>query len=76
MTKKSDVWVSPRGKNWVAQQDGETLSKHRTQGAAIDAAKTEARRDRVDVVVQREDGRIRSKDSFGNDPNPPRDTEH
>jgi hypothetical protein len=76
MAKKEDVWVSPSGDSWVTQQGGTTRSRHRTQSAAIDAAITQARRDRVDVVVQGEDGRIRSKDSYGNDPNPPRDREH
>ncbi len=35
--KTGDVWVSPRGKNWVTHQNGKTISNHRTQGAAIDA---------------------------------------
>lgn len=71
-----NVHVVPSGSSWKVKQGGETISKHRTQDNAADRAKTEAKRDRVDVVVHRPDGRIRSKDSYGNDPNPPRDTEH
>jgi len=34
------------------------------------------KKDGVEVITQRKDGTIQSKDSFGNDPNPPKDTEH
>ena len=54
----------------------ETLSNHRTQANAIGAGRREAQRDRVDLVTHGRDGTIRSKDSFGNDPIPPRDREH
>ena len=40
------------------------------------AAREIARNQRSDVVTHGRDGRIRSKDSYGNDPNPPRDKEH
>lgn len=76
MGKKSDVWVSPRGDGWVAQQSGRAISNHRTQAAAIKSGRAEAKRDGVDLVVQRRNGEIGSKDSYGPDPNPPRDREH
>ena len=34
------------------------------------------RRDGVEVIIQRGDGRIQGRESYGNDPFPPRDTEH
>jgi hypothetical protein len=78
MSKKNgDVHVSKTsGSSWKVTQNGERVSMHRTQGNAIDHGKTEAKRDRVDLVVHGRDGKIRSKDSYGNDPLPPRDTEH
>jgi len=77
MAKKHDVHVSttPTGR-WKVTQSSEVVSTHRTQGLANEAARREAIRDGVDRVTHGRDGKIRSKDSYGNDPNPPRDTEH
>ena len=78
MSKRGgDVHVSKNtgSTTWKVAQNGERQSNHRTQSAAIDAGRREARRDGVDLVTHGRDGRIRSKDSFGNDPNPPRDRE-
>ena len=76
MTTKHDVHVSttPTGR-WKVTQNKEVLSTHRTQGLADEAARREAIHDGVDRVTHGRDGKIRSKDSYGNDPNPPRDTE-
>ena len=78
MARKSDVHVvtQPGSKQWNVKQGGETISTHRTQGNAEDRGRQEAKRDGVDLVTHRPDGRIRSKDSFGRDPNPPKDREH
>ena len=48
----------------------------RTQAEAIDAGRRIAENQRSELVVHGRDGRIRSKDSFGGDPMPPRDREH
>ena len=77
MTTPHDVHVVAESGNtgWKVKQGGRTLSHHRTQMGAMKAATREARRDRVDVVTHRRDGRIRSKDSYGNEGST-RDTEH
>ena len=62
-------------RNWKVAQGGRTLSNHRTQTTAVNAGKRRARRDHVDLVTHDRDGRIRSKDSYGNE-SPARDTEH
>lgn len=75
--KPGDVHVSRTENNrWKVTQDGEKISTHSTQARAIERGKTEAKRDGVDLVTHGRDGRIRSKDSYGRDQNPPRDTEH
>jgi Uncharacterized protein conserved in bacteria (DUF2188) len=77
--RNHDVQVSPKGggrTGYTVKQDGHVLSQHNKQGTAIDAGKQEAKRDGVDLTIRGRDGRIRSKDSYGNDPLPPRDTEH
>jgi len=79
MARRShDVHVSrnPGRTTWKVTQNGDKISNHRTQAAAVERATAEARRDRADVVTHGRDGKIRSKDSYGNDPNPPRDREH
>ena len=47
-----------------------------TQREAIERAREIAINQRSEVIVQRPNGQIRSKDSYGNDPCPPVDTEH
>jgi hypothetical protein len=51
-------------------------SHHDTQKAATDAAIGAAKKIGVEVIVHGRDNKIRSKDSYGNDPNPPKDKEH
>jgi len=78
MSKKKSIWITPHKKGWAVKREG---SKRST---AVTKTKKEAeqigydlgRKDGVEVITQRRDGTIQSKDSFGNDPNPPKDTEH
>jgi hypothetical protein len=77
MARRNDVHVSKvsGGSRWKVTQQGQEISRHNTQGAAIGRGVREAKQDRVDLVTHSHDGRIRSKDSYGNDPLPPRDRE-
>jgi hypothetical protein len=47
-----------------------------TQAEAIDLGKEIAKNQESELLIHGRDGRIRSKDSYGNDPCPPHDTEH
>jgi hypothetical protein len=78
MARKHDIHVTktPGASRWRVSQGGSTISTHDSQSNAVDAGRREARRDRVDLVTHGSNGRIRSKDSFGRDPLPPRDREH
>lgn len=72
-------WVSPRhGNMWAVHGAGNSkdTALFSTQAQAIDRAREIAINQRSEVIVQRRDGRIRSKDSYGNDPHPPIDREH
>ena len=76
MTRRRDVHViGNRVRSWKVTQGGRTLSNHRTQETALTAARRVARRHRVDLVTHGRNGRIRSKDSYGNE-SAARDTEH
>lgn len=70
-------WVSPRPEGWAVHGEGASRDTkvYPTQQQAINRAIEIARNQRSEVVVQGRDGRIRSKDSYGNDPCPPRDRE-
>lgn len=77
MAKGKNVHVVPHGNQWqVKPEGGRPVSNHRTQGAAADAARPIAKKNEGEVVIHRPNGQIRDKDSFGNDPNPPKDTKH
>jgi len=47
-----------------------------TQREAIELAREMARKGRVELVIHDRENRIRDKDSYGNDPCPPRDTKY
>jgi Uncharacterized protein conserved in bacteria (DUF2188) len=67
--------VKNRDGDWDARKSSRVLSTSRTQANAINKGKARAVRDRVDLVVHGRDGKIRSKDSYGNE-SPRRDTEY
>lgn len=75
MPKGKDVYVvkSTTGKGWNTKADGVVSTRHRTQGAAIDAGKSQAKDRGVDLVVQNRQGQFSVKNSYGNDPTPPKD---
>jgi hypothetical protein len=77
MTKK-DIHVVPHSKGWATKKEGADRAGvvTDTQTKAIERAREQAIRERVEVVIHRKDGRIRDSDSYGNDPNPPRDKKH
>lgn len=78
MSKKKDIHVVPHGDNWATKKDGAQRVGvvTDTQRAAIEKAREQATREKVEVVIHRKDGTIRDSDSYGNDPCPPKDLKH
>ena len=70
--------VVPHGDGWAVRGAGnqKVTSTHPTQAEATEAARGIARHQQSEVVIHRPDGRIRDKDSYGNDPCPPKDSKH
>jgi len=70
--------VVPRGNSWGVrgEKNSRLTSTHRTQTDAIKVAREIAINQQSEVVIHRKDGRIRDKDSYGNDPHPPKDRKH
>jgi hypothetical protein len=64
---------SPAGKGWWNKRDGKVVSRHRLKEVAVAAGKEEARRLRVEHTIHNADGEIGEKNSYGNDPHPPKD---
>jgi uncharacterized protein YdaT len=75
---KKDLHVVPHGDDWAVRRErySRVSSTHDTQREAIEAARRTAQREHTEVVIHRPDGRIRDSDSYGNDPNPPKDKKH
>lgn len=70
--------VPNRNGGWDVKGAGNTrATKHTdTQQEAIRIAKNIARNQHSEAVIHGRDGKIRDKDSYGNDPCPPRDMVH
>ena len=66
--------VVPAENGWRVLRAGthRASSRHDTQAAAIDAARELARKQKTELYIHGRDGLIRSRDSYGNDPHPPR----
>lgn len=77
MTKR-DVHVVPHEDGWATKKEGAGRAGVvvNTQKEAIERALDQAKREHVEVVIHRRDGTIRDSDSYGNDPNPPKDKKH
>ena len=78
MPGKKDMHVVPRDGRWAVRREGgqQDSSLHDTQKEAIEKARATAIRERLEVVIHGRDGKIRDSDSYGNDPNPPKDKKH
>lgn len=63
---------------WAVRLEGDkaVYSIHHTQGKAIEVAIALAEKEFSEVVIHGEDGRIRDKDSYGNDPKGSKDKVH
>ena len=72
---KKDVHTTPNpdGKGWVNKVGGNVESKHRTQENAIKAGRDIAITNKSEHAIHRSDGTIGRKNSYGNDPLPPKD---
>lgn len=77
MARTQRVTRRPDGK-WQHKADGNERATRvtDTQRDAWDSAIGVAKNQGGEVVVHGVDGKIRSKDSYGKDPNPPKDSEH
>ena len=67
--------VVPHDGEWAVRSAGSqrTSSVHRAQREAIDATQKIAQNQGSEMFIHGRDGRIRERNSYGDDPFPPRD---
>lgn len=72
MTKQ--VWVSPLGDDWRVKTAGteRVAGIFDTKAEAIGRAKEIAENSKAELIVQNKSGEIGWRNSYGNDPYPPR----
>lgn len=58
---------------WWNRVDGVVMTRHSSKEAAVEAGRVIARLLRKEHTIHRTDGVITEKNSYGNDPCPPRD---
>ena len=73
MSKKGQH-VVPGISGWSVKKAGSSraTSVHATQAEAIAAATQIARNQKTELYIHGRDGRIRERNSYGNDPHPPK----
>jgi len=66
--------VVPREDGWAVRGEGNQrdTSKHDTQAEAERAARTIVINQKAEVLIHSQNGRIRERNSYGNDPFPPK----
>ncbi|MEJ7830871.1 MAG: DUF2188 domain-containing protein [Segetibacter sp.] len=75
---KKNQHVIPLGNGWAVKGEGSKKFTviTETQKDAITVAREIAKNNKSELVIYGKDGKIRDKDSYGNDPNPPKDRKH
>ena len=71
---KEPVFTVPHGDGWANRRAGsKRVSKtFSTKANAQTAGRATARRERTEHVILRKNGRIGERNSYGNDPHPPK----
>jgi hypothetical protein len=75
MANRKNVHVVQRDNGWATLREGGQRASQvfGTQARAIEAGRQMARQGHGELLIHGQDGRIRSRDSYGNDPYPPKD---
>jgi hypothetical protein len=68
--KKENVWKT------ISAESKKSLKNAKTKDKAMKNSIREAKKRKVEHVIHNKDGKISDRDSYGNDPFPPRDKIH
>ena len=71
-------YVVRNGKEWGVRGEGneKLTSKHETQKDATVTAREIAKNQKSELLIQGRDGKFIDRESYGNDPCPPKDDKH
>ena len=69
------VGVSPRSNGWAVKSSGSSRASkiYDTKAEALKAGRQQAINNSAELVSQKRNGQINLKNSYGNDPVPPKD---
>ena len=75
MANRKNVHVVQRDSGWGTLREGaqRATQVYDTQAQAIEVGRQMARRGQGELLIHGQNGRIRARDSYGNDPYPPKD---
>jgi len=78
MGKNIHVTHRKEEKKWavIGEGDKRASGRYDTQHEAIKAGQPLAKKNKSELVIHDRENKIRDKDSYGNDPNPPQDKKH
>jgi hypothetical protein len=80
MAKRKEIHVVPNKDKggWDAKKNNaERASKHfEKKEDAMQWSKEKAKKDGAELIPHKRDGKIQNPNSYGNDPNPPKDKKH
>ena len=62
-----------KGAGWINEMSGKVLSRHRTKADAVTARRGYARQAHVEHTIHTSDGVMAEKNSYADDPSPPKD---
>ena len=71
---KKQIWVSPDDGDWKVKSvgAGKAVARFELKSNAIEKAREIALNNHAELIVQNQDGEIGWRNSYGNDPCPPR----
>jgi len=71
---KKNIHVTPHGDKWAVKREGSSRasSLHATQKEAEQKGRQTARKDKTEFFLHNKQGQVRQRDSYGNDPFPPK----
>ncbi|MEM7637979.1 MAG: DUF2188 domain-containing protein [Pseudomonadota bacterium] len=74
MSNKKNQHVVPHKDGWAVRGAGNSkaTSTHATQERAIEAAKAIAKKQSSEMFIHNRKGRIRERNTYGEDPHPPK----
>lgn len=76
--EKKNQHVVPLGNGWAVKREGSSRFTiiTETQKDAIAVARGIAKNNKSELIIHGKDGKIRDRDSYGNDPYPSKDEKH